>query len=124
MPKQADLIKILDVYTSNSPYIIVSEVEINNKGEYKPTGNYSNIIRDYRMIEDEFSNTSSKILKVFNTSRILDNFVEKYWQDFQLLVVSIAKKYNYTLEQFCYDNPIQGMIFKYQQNSQRILKEL
>lgn len=122
MPKQVDLIKILNVYTLNSPYIIVSEVEI-NKGEYKPTGNYSNIIRDYRIIEDEFSNTSSKILKVFNASRIQNNFVEKYRQDFQLLVVSIAKKYNYILEQFCY-NPIQRMIFKYQPNSQRILKEL
>lgn len=120
MPKQADLIETLNIYTIRSPYI---EIEI-SRDTYELTSNYIRTIQDYQMIEDEFSNTSSKILKVFNTSRIQDNFVEKYWQAFQLLVVSIAKKYNYTLEQFCYDNPIQGMIFKYQPNSQRILKEL
>lgn len=120
MPKQADLIETLNIYTIDKPYIMFSEVEI-NKGVYMPTSNYTNIIKDYRMIEDGFRNAPSKIFKVFNTSRILSNFVEEYWQAFQSLVILIANRYNYIFEQVCYDSP---MILKYQPNSQRILKEL
>lgn len=123
MPKQADLIETLNIYTIDKPYIMFSEVEI-NKGVYMPTSNYTNIIKDYRMIEDGFRDATSKALKVFRASRVLDNFLEEYQKAFQLLIISIANKYNYIFEQFCYDNPIQGMIFKYQPNSQRILKEL
>lgn len=123
MPKQADLIETLNIYTIDKPYIMFSEVEI-NKGVYMPTSNYTNIIKDYRMIEDGFRDATSKTLKVFRASRVLDNFLEEYQKAFQLLIAPIANKYNYIFEQFCYDNPIQGMIFKYQPNSQRILKEL
>lgn len=123
MSEQTDLLESLNIYTIGRPYITINEVEISGD-TYESTGNYTNIVRDYRMIEDEFSNASSKVFKVFNASRILDNFVEKYWQDFQLLVVSIANKHGYMLEQICYDHPSQGLIFRYQPNSQRVLKEL
>lgn len=81
MPKQADLIEILNIYTIDKPYIMFSEVEI-NKGVYMPTSNYTNIIKDYRMIEDGFRDATSKALKVFRASRVLDNFLEEYQKAF------------------------------------------
>ena len=125
MSEQTDLLESLNIYTIGKPYITINEVEI-SEDTYESTGNYTNIVRDYRMIEDEFSNASSKVFKVFNASRILDNFVvvEKYWQAFQSLVILIANKHGYMLEQICYDHPSQGLIFRYQLNSQQVLKEL
>ena len=120
MSEQTDLLESLNIYTIGRPYITINEVEISGD-TYRFTGNYTNIIRDYRMIENEFSNASSKVFKIFNASRILDNFVEEYWQAFQSLVVLVANKHGYILEQICYG---QGLIFRYQPNSQRVLKEL